>query len=153
MLISFVILIHFQRRKKEPQLRNFGHQIGLRASLGHILLYVVKRIQPIVVGATPGQLGLGCIQVEAEQVRGSMPVRNIPPPWFFPWVPALASLDDRLESARELISLGSILRQSLRDCIIIHRRKGMLTTLAKDIGPKLNIQHTDQNKWRRNHRN
>lgn len=148
MLISVVILIHFQRRKKEPhQLRNFRHQIGLWTCLGPILLYVVKRIQPIVVGATPGRLGLGCIHMAAEQARGSMPVSNIPLPWLFPWIPALASLDDRLESARDLISLRRIPRQSLRDCIIIYRRKGILTTLAKDIECKLSIQHIDQNKW------
>lgn len=53
-----------------------------------------------------------------------MPVSSIPPLHFFPCVPALASLDDRLESARDLISFGSIPQRSLRDCVIIKNKEG-----------------------------
>ena len=37
------------------------------------------RAQPIVGGAIPGLVVLGSIREQAEQARGSKPVKNIPP--------------------------------------------------------------------------
>jgi hypothetical protein len=40
---------------------------------------VVKRERPLVGGTIPGLVVLGSIREQAEQARGSKPVRNIPP--------------------------------------------------------------------------
>jgi len=40
---------------------------------------VIKGGRPIVGGAIPGLVVLGSIREQAEQARGSKPVRNMPP--------------------------------------------------------------------------
>jgi hypothetical protein len=65
------------------------------------------RAQPIVGGAIPGQVVLGSIRKQAEQARGSKPVKNIHPsmasasaPASWPaWVLVLTSLvmNNRME--------------------------------------------------------
>jgi hypothetical protein len=40
---------------------------------------VIKRERPLVGGAISGLVVLGSIREQAEQARGSKPVRNIPP--------------------------------------------------------------------------
>jgi hypothetical protein len=40
---------------------------------------VIKGERPIVGGAIPGMVVLGSIRKQAEQVKGSKPVSNIPP--------------------------------------------------------------------------
>ena len=51
---------------------------------------VIKRGGPIVGGAIPALVVLGSIREQAEQARGSKPVRNIPPwPLHQPLLPDL----------------------------------------------------------------
>jgi hypothetical protein len=40
---------------------------------------VIKGERPLVGGAIPGLVVLGSIREQAEQARGSKPVKNIPP--------------------------------------------------------------------------
>ena len=53
----------------------------MRSSYKAFSQLVIKggRVQPIVGGAIPGLVVLGSIGKEAEQARGSKPVKNIPP--------------------------------------------------------------------------
>jgi hypothetical protein len=51
----------------------------MRSSYKALSQLVIKGEGPIVGGTTPGLVVLGSIRKEAEQARGSKPVRNIPP--------------------------------------------------------------------------
>ena len=53
---------------------------------------VIKRGGPLVGGAIPGLVVLGSIRNQAEQARGSKPIRNIPP-----WPLHQLLLSDQLE--------------------------------------------------------
>jgi hypothetical protein len=50
------------------------------------------RAQPMMGGTIPGLIVLGSIREQAEQARGSKPVKNIPP-----WLLHLLLLPDLLE--------------------------------------------------------
>jgi hypothetical protein len=51
----------------------------MRSSCGVFFQLVIKRVGPIVGGAIPRLVVLGSIREQAEETRGSKPVRNIPP--------------------------------------------------------------------------
>jgi hypothetical protein len=51
----------------------------MRSSCGAFSLLVIKQGGPIVGGTIYGLIVLGSIREQAEQARGSKPVRNIPP--------------------------------------------------------------------------
>ena len=51
----------------------------MRSSCGVFSQLVIKGERPIVGGAISGLEVLGSIREQAEQARGSKPVRNIPP--------------------------------------------------------------------------
>ena len=51
----------------------------MRSSCKAVSQLVIKRRGPIVGGAIPGLEVLGSIRKQAEQARGSKPVKNIPP--------------------------------------------------------------------------
>ena len=51
----------------------------MRSSCGAFSQLVIKGGGPLVGGATFGLVVLGSIRKQAEQSRGSKPVRNIPP--------------------------------------------------------------------------
>ena len=51
----------------------------MRSSCGAFSQLVIKWGGPIVGGAVPGLVFLDSIREQAEQARGSKPVRNIPP--------------------------------------------------------------------------
>ena len=51
----------------------------MRSSCKSFSQLVIKRGGPLVGGAIPGLVVLGSIRKQAEQARGSKPVRNIPP--------------------------------------------------------------------------
>ena len=53
---------------------------------------VIKGERPLVGGTCPGLVVLGSIRKQAEQARGSKPVKNIPP-WPLHWL----LLSDMLE--------------------------------------------------------
>jgi hypothetical protein len=53
---------------------------------------VIKEERPLVGGAISGLVVLGSIREQAEQARGSKPVKNIPP-----WPPHQLLLPDLLE--------------------------------------------------------
>jgi hypothetical protein len=61
-------------QKKELQLGKCFHEIQLGA-----FPWLVIKVGPIVGGAIPELVVLGSIRKQAEQARGSKPVRNIPP--------------------------------------------------------------------------
>ena len=52
---------------------------SMRSSCGAFSQLVIKEGGPLVGGAIPGLVVLGSIREQAEQARGSKPVRNIPP--------------------------------------------------------------------------
>ena len=58
---------------------------------------VIKWVGPIVDGTIPGLVVLGSIREQAEQARGSKPVKNIPP-----WPLYQLLLPDCLSSIPEL---------------------------------------------------
>jgi hypothetical protein len=64
----------------------------MRSSYGAFPQLVIKRGGPIVGGAIPGLVVLDSITEQAEQVRGSKPVRNI-----LPWPLYQLLLPDLLE--------------------------------------------------------
>ena len=51
----------------------------MKSSCGAFSQLVIKGAGPLVGGAIPGLVVLGSIRNQAEQARGSKPVRNIPP--------------------------------------------------------------------------
>jgi hypothetical protein len=51
----------------------------MRSSCKAFSQLVIKEERPIMGGAIPGLVVLGSIREQAEQARGSKPVRNIPP--------------------------------------------------------------------------
>jgi hypothetical protein len=51
----------------------------MRSSCGVFSQLVIKGERPLVVGTIPGLAVLGSLREQAEQARGSKPVRNIPP--------------------------------------------------------------------------
>jgi hypothetical protein len=51
----------------------------MRSSCGAFSQLVIKEGGPLVGGAIPGLVVLGSIRKQAEQARGSKPVKNIPP--------------------------------------------------------------------------
>ena len=51
----------------------------MRSSCGEFSQLMIKGGGPLVGGAIPGLVVLGSIREQAEQARGSKPVRNIPP--------------------------------------------------------------------------
>jgi hypothetical protein len=51
----------------------------MRSSCKAFSQLVIKREGPLMDGAIPGLGVLGSIRKEAEQARGSKPIRNIPP--------------------------------------------------------------------------
>ena len=51
----------------------------MRSSYKAFSQLVIKGERPLVGGAIPGLVVLGSIREQAEQVRGSKPVKNIPP--------------------------------------------------------------------------
>jgi hypothetical protein len=51
----------------------------MRSNYKAFFQLVIKRGWPIVGGAIPGLVVLGSIREQAEQARGSKPVKNIPP--------------------------------------------------------------------------
>ena len=48
-------------------------------TVGHLFQLVIKREGLLWIGTIPGLVFLGYIRKQAEQARGSNPVRNIPP--------------------------------------------------------------------------
>jgi hypothetical protein len=64
----------------------------MRCSCGAFSQLVIKEGGPIVGGAIPGLVVLGSIRKQAEQTRGSRPVRNI-----LPWPLHQLLLPDLLE--------------------------------------------------------
>ena len=52
---------------------------SIRSSCGAFSQLVIKGERPLVGGTISGLVVLGSIREQAEQVRGSKPVRNIPP--------------------------------------------------------------------------
>jgi hypothetical protein len=59
---------------------------------------VIKGPSPIVGGSNPGLVVLGSIRKQAEQARGSKPVRNIPP-----WLLYQLLLPDLLSSIPDFL--------------------------------------------------
>ena len=53
--------------------------VSMRSSCGAFSQLVIKWGGPLVGGSTFGLVFLGSIREQAEQARGSKPVRNIPP--------------------------------------------------------------------------
>ena len=51
----------------------------MRSSCGAFSQLVIEGERPLVGGAISGLVVLGSIREQAEQARGSKPVRNIPP--------------------------------------------------------------------------
>jgi hypothetical protein len=51
----------------------------MRSSCGVFSQLVIKGERPLVGGTISGMVVLGSIREQAEQARGSKPVRNIPP--------------------------------------------------------------------------
>ena len=51
----------------------------MRSSCGAFSQLVIKGEGPLVGGTIPGLVVLGSIREQAEQTRGSKPVKNIPP--------------------------------------------------------------------------
>ena len=51
----------------------------MRSSCGAFSQLVIKWEGPLLGGAIPGLVVLGCIRKQAEQARGGKPVSNIPP--------------------------------------------------------------------------
>jgi hypothetical protein len=51
----------------------------MKSSCGAFSQLVIKGERPLVGGAISGLVVLGFIREQAEQARGSKPVRNIPP--------------------------------------------------------------------------
>ena len=64
----------------------------MRSSCKAFSQLVIKGGGPMVGGAIPGLVILGSIREQAEQARGSKPVKNIPP-----WPPHQLLLPDLLE--------------------------------------------------------
>ena len=65
----------------------------MRSSCGTFSQLVIKGAGPLVGGAIPGLVVMFSIRKQAEQGRGSKPVRNIPP-----WPLHQLLLPDLLES-------------------------------------------------------
>jgi hypothetical protein len=51
----------------------------MRSNCGAFSQLVVKEERPLVGGTISGLVALGSIREQAEQARGSKPVKNIPP--------------------------------------------------------------------------
>jgi hypothetical protein len=51
----------------------------MRSSCGAFSQLVIKEVGPLVIGTISGLVVLGSIREQAEQARGSKPVKNIPP--------------------------------------------------------------------------
>ena len=51
----------------------------MRSSCGAFSQLVIKEERPLAGGTIPGLVVLGSIREQAEQARGSKPVKNIPP--------------------------------------------------------------------------
>jgi hypothetical protein len=51
----------------------------MRSICGAFSQLVIKGERPLVGGTISGMIGLGSIREQAEQARGSQPVKNIPP--------------------------------------------------------------------------
>lgn len=87
--------------KRELHWENPSTRLTCRKAYGSILYWVnwFGRAQPIINGATPGQVVLGHVRKLAEQVLWSKPVSHVPS-WhllqFLSWVTALMSLCDRV---------------------------------------------------------
>ena len=64
----------------------------MRSSCGVCSQLVIKGEMPLVGGTLSGLVVLGSIREQAEQARGSKPVKNIPP-WLLHWL----LLSDMLE--------------------------------------------------------
>jgi hypothetical protein len=56
-----------------------GGNASMRSSCGIFSQLVIKGERLLVSGAIPGLVVLGSITEQAEQARGSKPVKNIPP--------------------------------------------------------------------------
>jgi hypothetical protein len=74
--------IPFRTAGCDPHLRERSFSWGsasLRSTCGAFFQLVIKAGGPLVGGAIPGLVVLGSIREQAEQARGSKPVRNTPP--------------------------------------------------------------------------
>jgi hypothetical protein len=72
-------------------------RISMRSSCKAFSQLVIKGGGPLVDGAIPGLVVLGSVSEQAEQARGSKPVKNIPPwPLHQLLLPGLSSSPDFL---------------------------------------------------------
>jgi hypothetical protein len=79
-LVYWLVLCQLDTGWSYYRIRSFSWgNASMRSSCGAFFQLVIKGERPLVGGTISGLVVLGSIREQAEQARGSKPVKNIPP--------------------------------------------------------------------------